>query len=346
MKIRIGKNIVGQLDSYLKEARIDDLYIITDENVNGLYSSCLQEVIKKYNANFFILSPGEKSKTIETLLSIFDNLIDKNIDRDALIIGFGGGVVGDIAGFVASIFKRGIDYIQIPTSLLAQVDSSIGGKVGIDYGGLKNIIGSFYFPKMTLIDINFIKTLSKRDITCGLGEILKYGLIADYNLYEFTSLNLGNIYGKDEDTLLNIINKSISIKKDIVNRDKYDKGLRKILNFGHTIGHSIESYYNFNKYNHGEAVILGIIYESYISMELGLIDEEYFDKIYRVVKSLVTPIKFNLKEIKTLINTMKNDKKNIDGRIVFVLPTGKGKVDIFNDVDDKTIINSLKGEWI
>ncbi|CCQ95870.1 3-dehydroquinate synthase [[Clostridium] ultunense Esp] len=345
MNVKIGKNMLGKLDGYLKDTGINNLYIITDENINRLYYNSLQEALKEYNYNNYAFPPGEKSKSIYTVLSIYDNLIKNNIDRNTLIIGLGGGVVGDIAGFVASTFKRGINYIQIPTTLLAQVDSSIGGKVGIDYGGLKNVIGSFYFPNMIIIDILFLETLSNRDIICGLGEVFKYGLIADYNLFEFTSINLSNIYRKDEDILLNIINRSVAIKKDIVYRDKYDEGIRRILNFGHTIGHGIEAYYKFNKFNHGEAVILGMIYESHIAKGLGLIDERYFEKIYKVLKKLIVPIKFNIEEIKSLIKIMENDKKNVDGKITFVLPTGKGQVDLFNDIDEELIISSLKGGW-
>ena len=345
MNIKIGDNILGLLNSYLKEKKINNLYIITDKNVNKFYFDYLYNNINECSFNSYILPPGEKSKSIDTVLSIYDDLIEKNIDRNTLIISLGGGVVGDIAGFVASSFKRGIDYIQIPTTLLAQVDSSVGGKVGIDYGGFKNIIGSFYFPNMVIIDITFLETLSNRDITCGIGEILKYGLISDYKLFEFVSSNISNIFEKDKGILLNIINKSIAIKRDIVNKDKYDKGIRKILNFGHTVGHSIEAYYKFSKYNHGEAVILGMIYESYIAKELGLIDDEYFNKIFKVLKKLVSPIKFKVEEINILLNIMKNDKKNMENDIVFVLPIYKGRVDIYSNIEKKIIINSLKGEW-
>ncbi|MCF6466490.1 3-dehydroquinate synthase [Clostridium sp. Cult2] len=346
MKIKIGKNILNELNSYLKDIGVKNLYIITDENVNNLYEDYLYENVKEFDFTTYVLAPGERSKSIDTTFSIYDNLIENNIDRNTLILSFGGGVVGDITGFVASTFKRGINYIQIPTTLLAQVDSSIGGKVGIDYGGLKNIIGSFYFPNLIIIDVIFLKTLSKRDIISGLGEILKYGLIVDYNLFKFVSSNLSNIYRKDINILLEIINQSVSIKKNIVNMDKYDKGLRRILNFGHTIGHGIEAYYNFTKFNHGETVILGMIYESYIAKEKGLIDDIYFEEINDVLKKLVMPIKFNIEEIERLIKIMRNDKKNFDGNIVFVLPIGEGKVEVFNDIDEKIIKKSLKGEWI
>ena len=346
MKTIIGENILDELNKYLKDSSMDKLYIITDDIVNGLYTDCLKRTLKDFDLITYVLPSGEGSKSIDTILSIYDNLIENNMDRNTIILSFGGGVVGDIAGFIASTYKRGLKYIQIPTTLLAQVDSSVGGKVGIDYGGYKNIIGSFYFPEIVLIDISFLNTLGHREITCGLGEILKYGLIHDYSMFEFTRLNLNYIYEKDLKVILPIIKRSINIKQEIVSKDKYDLGLRKILNFGHTIGHSIEAYYRFTEFNHGESVMLGIIYESYIGKELGLIDEEYFDEIFTTLNKLVTPIRFSNKEINSLINIMKNDKKNANGNIGFILPIGKGKVNLYNNIEEELIIKSLKGEWI
>lgn len=342
----IGNNILCELSKYLKYKNINNLYIITDETVNNLYMDYLKSFIDDWTLNIYVIPSGEKSKSIETVLLIYDDMIENNINRDTMILSFGGGVVGDIAGFIASTYKRGLKYIQIPTTLLSQVDSSIGGKVGIDYGGYKNIIGSFYFPKITYIDMCFLSTLPYREIICGLGEILKYGLIYDYELFRFTKNNIDNIHRKDLTTLLTIIERSVAIKKEIVSKDKYDYGLRRILNFGHTIGHSIETHYGFTKFNHGECVILGMIYESYMGKDLGLIDDEYFNEIHGILGELVKPIKFNENEIKDLLNFMKNDKKNINDNITFILPCDKGKVDIYYNISQEKIIKSLKGEWI
>ncbi len=346
MKTIIGESVLDKLNGYLKDNSMYKLYIITDDIVNELYMNYLEKILKDFNLITYVLPSGEESKSIDNIMPIYDNLIENNIDRNTIILSFGGGVVGDVAGFVASTYKRGLKYIQIPTTLLAQVDSSLGGKVGIDYGGYKNIVGSFYFPEVVIIDISFLKTLGHKEVTCGLGEILKYGLIHDYSLFEFTRLNLKNIYKKDLNVILPIIKRSVNIKQEIVSKDKYDIGLRKILNFGHTIGHSIESYYGFTKFNHGESIILGIMYESYIGKELGLIDEGYFDEIFTTLKNLVTPIRFSNEEINSLINIMKNDKKNINDNIGFILPVGKGKVNLYNNIEEQLIIKSLKGEWI
>ena len=171
MGIKIGENILEKLDGYLKEKNFNKVYIITDDIVNKLHFDYLKDFLKSFDLTTYVLHHGEKSKSIDTVLSIYDNLIENNIDRNTVILSFGGGVVGDIAGFTASTYKRGLKYIQIPTTLLAQVDSSIGGKVGVDYGGYKNIIGSFYFSEATFIDPYFLSTLPSREITCGLGEI-------------------------------------------------------------------------------------------------------------------------------------------------------------------------------
>ncbi|QQY80521.1 3-dehydroquinate synthase [Keratinibaculum paraultunense] len=346
MNIFIDKYNLSRFYEYVLDESINRIYIITDKIVNKLYIEYLKSYIDNNIETYvYVLPPGEENKTIENVLLIYDDLIQNNIDRQTLIVSFGGGVVGDIAGFVASTYKRGIKYIQIPTTFLSQVDSSIGGKTGFDYKGFKNIIGTFYFPERIFIDVSFLKSLSKREIICGLGEVFKYGLIADYSLFQFIKNNFKNIYDKNLDILMHIVNSSVNIKHNIVSKDKYDKGLRNILNFGHTIGHSIESYYNFSKYNHGEAVILGMMYEFYIALELSLIDKEYFAEVYNTLSFILPPISFTRKEIEDLIHIMKNDKKNIDNNIAFVLPIDKGKVDVFYHINENLIIKALEGDW-
>ncbi len=346
MESVIGQGVIKELKKYIKKYNPKNIYIITDDIVNKLYINDLIEIIKDFNYHVYVIPNGEQAKNFDTVTSIYDHLIENNMDRNTLILSFGGGVVGDITGFVAATYKRGLKYIQIPTTLLAQVDSSFGGKVGINYKNYKNIIGSFYLPEIIVVDIEFLKTLDKRQITCGLAEVLKYGLIYDYDFFKFVSCNINRIYSLDSEILLKIVNRAIEIKVKIVDKDLYDKGIRQILNFGHTIGHSIESYYDFSKFNHGESVILGMIYESFIAKEMGLIDERYFNEIYGVLKSIVAPINFKGDEIGKLYEIMKNDKKNIDNNIGFILPVGRGKVDLFTNVDEKIIFESLKGEWI
>ena len=300
-----------------------------------------------------MLFRSEKSKSLEVVNDIYSDLIDNNYDRFTTIISLGGGVVGDISGFIASTYLRGVDYIQVPTTLLAQVDSSIGGKVGVDFGKYKNMIGSFYFPIGDFIDVNLLNTLDKRELTSGLGEVLKYGIIRDYDFFNYTIENMEEIYRLDDRVLLNIVKKSVSIKSKIVDLDEKDRDLRRILNFGHTIGHGIESLFGFSTYNHGEAVILGMMYESYISKELDLIDEEYFNEIFNALRNLV-PNKPNIGtgdgtgdgSLSQIIDIISHDKKNVGGNIIFVLPVERGKVEIFDNVNIELIKKSLIGDWL
>lgn len=346
MDIFIGENILERLKAYLEELKANTIYSLVDERVYRLHGKKIIGSIEGFNNIFYTLPASEDVKSLDYVQKVYDDLIEKKIDRQAVILSIGGGVIGDFSGFIASTFKRGIRYIQVPTSLLAQVDSSIGGKVAINYGGYKNIIGSFYFPEAAFIDISFLKTLDRREITSGLGEILKYGLIYDYGLFRFVRGNMDRIYNIYEEVLLPIIERAVSIKDRIVEEDERDRGLRRILNFGHTVGHAIESYFEFNRYNHGEGVILGIIYESYMAKEMGLIGEEYFKEIYATLRDIVNPIRFNDNEVNELLNIMENDKKNEKGNIVFILPIGRGKVDIFYNIEKGLIKNTLKGEWI
>ena len=211
------------------------------------------------------------------------------------------------------------------------------------------MIGSFYFPIGNFIDVKLLNTLDKRELISGLGEVIKYGIIKDYDFFKYTRDNIEKIYEFDDRVLLNIVRKSVSIKSEIVGLDERDRDLRRILNFGHTIGHGIESLFGFSNYNHGEAVILGMLYESYISKELGLIDEEYFNEIFNTLRNLV-PNKPNIRtgdgSLSEIIDIISHDKKNVGGRIVFVLPTGRGKVEIFDDVNFELIKKSLKGDWL
>ncbi|WP_159436064.1 3-dehydroquinate synthase [Anaerosalibacter sp. Marseille-P3206] len=349
MEIIVGKDLFSKLQKFLNKYNKKSIYIITDENVAKIHLKSLISYLSTFHVRVYVLKPGEKSKSLDIVEDIYEDLIENKYDRSTTILSLGGGVVGDISGFVASTYLRGVDYIQIPTTLLAQVDSSIGGKVGLDFGKYKNMIGSFYFPIANFIDVKLLNTLDKRELTSGLGEIIKYGIIKDYDFLKYVTKNTRRIYDCDEDVLLNIVKKSVSIKSQVVNKDERDLGIRRILNFGHTIGHGIESLFGFNTYNHGEAVILGMMYETYISKEMGLIDDEYFNEIIINLINLM-PNKPNIEtgdsSLSRIINIISHDKKNVDGNIVFVLPVGRGEVEIFDDIDIGLIKNSLKGDWL
>ena len=294
------------------------------------------------------IKSGEKNKTLKTCEKIWKQLTDLNLDRKALLINLGGGVLGDMGGFCAATYKRGIDFIQIPTTLLAQVDASIGGKLGIDFGNFKNQIGVFCEPKAVFIDVEFLKTLPQRQIQSGFAEIIKHCLIADKAMFkELSKQKINTISPKNATQyFLKIISHSVSIKKKIVSEDFKEQGIRQILNFGHTIGHAIESYFfitqpKINFLLHGEAVAAGMLLESHISWKLGKISEKDFEEIAVFLKENYSKIKFSDDAYPIILENMAQDKKNTSKNINCVLLEGIGKASFRNIITENMIIEAL-----
>lgn len=332
----------------------DEVLIISDENV---YNHQLDRFINSLKAKVvyeYIIPAGEDSKSLSVYEEIIKYCIRINLSRKSLIIALGGGVVGDLGGFIASTYMRGIDVCQIPTSLLSQVDSSVGGKTGINIGNLKNIIGTFYQPKFTYINIEALKTLPHNEFITGMAEVIKYSIIYDYDFLDYLINNSENILNKDNETLHYMVKKCIEIKADIVSKDEKEGGLRKILNFGHTFGHGVEK---LCKISHGEAVSIGMNMAFKLSLEKGYIDGSYYDKFTKACDKFNLPLKFNIsldeeyeitdeskdKINKEILEIMKNDKKNSFGKINLILPVGFGKVKIIDDIDEDEILNIIKG---
>jgi len=315
-----GKVIVGLGSLKYLEPIIDKLNpykigIITDRNVAAIYRDKLAQIIGDMEIDtYIVVNNGEKVKSISTATKIWKILIKKEFTRESLLISFGGGVVGDLAGFVASTYMRGIHFINIPTTLLAQADSAIGGKTGIDMDG-KNLIGTFYIPDATIIDPIFVKTLSLKQIANGISEIIKHGIIASNNLLKTLENNQEEIFSKNLTLLEKIIKSSIKIKLDIISRDIREKGIRRILNLGHTIGHAIEKATEY-QISHGEAVSIGIANASRISEILLGFDET--DRVLNILEQFCLPTKMLVKPDR-LVDIMKLDKKNWRGKITMVL---------------------------
>lgn len=319
--------------------------IISDTNVGPLYSN---EIIKALSENdigirTILIDPGESSKTIEKAMDIYTTALNSRMDRDSLFIALGGGVVGDLAGFTASTYMRGVPYLQIPTSLLAQVDSSVGGKTAVNHPLGKNMIGSFYQPKGVLINTDTLKSLPVRQISTGLAEVIKYGVIADKNLFSYLEENIEKVFSFDDKVLNHIIYKSCTIKAKIVAQDEKDKGIRGILNFGHTIGHAIEAETSFTEYTHGESVAIGMVAEAELAQLLGLIDKGFVDRLKNLLLKAKLPIKLPNIDTDRLIKHMQRDKKNKIGKIVFVLPTKLGRVEMFDNIEYVRLAQILKG---
>ncbi len=307
----IKDNIFDNVTKYTTDYK--KVVIITDDNVHFIYKDLLNKYLP--NALLFSFKPREKNKSLKIALSLIDFLVDNNISNQDLLIAFGGGVVLDLVGFVSSIYKRGITYFSIPTTLLAQVDACIGFKTAIDYKGLKNVIGSFYLPSKVFIDYTFIKTLPNRQIRNGLFEVIKMGLVYDKSLFDLLLTN--NI--KKE--LPNIINKAIVDKLEIVKQDPYDNNIRKILNYGHTIGHAIESNNRFNNILHGEAVAYGMLYET--------TNQEIKNKLLEIYKKIHFTLKLNV-DINKLVSYIYNDKKVSDDTIIVPVVETIGRCDLIN----------------
>ncbi|WP_296645327.1 3-dehydroquinate synthase [Romboutsia sp. 13368] len=332
----------------------DEVLIISDNNV---YKHQLDNFINNIKIKMvyeYIVPAGEDSKSLSVYEEIIKYCIRINLSRKSLIIALGGGVVGDLAGFISSTYMRGIDVCQIPTSLLAQVDSSVGGKTGINIGNLKNIIGTFYQPKFTYINIDALKTLPHDEFISGMAEVIKYSIIYDYDFLDYLIDNVEKILNKDNEILQYVVKKCIEIKADIVSQDEKEGGLRKILNFGHTFGHGVEK---LCKISHGKAVSIGMNMAFKLSLEKGYIDESYYNKFTKICEEFDLPLTFNInidednkiseedkdKINKEILEIMKNDKKNSFGKINLILPIGIGKVEIIDNIDEYEILNIIKG---
>ncbi len=326
------------LNNHISENNYSNIFIIVDSNSNDV---CLPKLLPYISTELTIeiieFDAGEINKNIETCIQIWNVLTEFSADRKSLLLNLGGGVVTDLGGFVASTFKRGIDFINIPTTLLSMVDASIGGKTGVDLGNLKNQIGVINTPKMVLIDTTYLDTLSQMEMRSGLAEVLKHGLIFD-NKYWKQFLDLSKLDFADFDT---IIYDSIKIKNEIVMQDPNERGIRKALNFGHTLGHAIESHFleNENKKTllHGEAIAIGMILESYISMRKNLISAGEYSEIKTTINSIYEAVTFEKNDINSILELLIHDKKNEYGTIKFVLLDGIGKVIMSQEVENEFI---------
>ncbi len=343
-QVKIDDGITDKIVPVIEENNLyKNLLVVTDGNVEKLHSVKIKNAFKGYKnkVNFYTLPPGEYRKSYKELNKIYSYLLDKGYNRDTLIIAIGGGVTGDLVGFAASTFLRGVQLIHVPTTLLAAVDSSIGGKTGINFKKKKNMVGSFYQPKHVLIDTEFINTLNKNEINCGIGEIVKYAFLSGEKLYDFVIQNLPNIYAHKTETISAVIFESASIKASVVGQDEKESGVRKILNLGHTFAHAYESALNF-KIKHGEAVIAGITAALTLSYKLGILDKTGYEQLLELPLS----VKINGEKIrglnnKELLDIMKLDKKSKSGTIKFVLIKSLGEILIDAEAGNRDIYYAL-----
>ena len=344
--ICIGSNILGEIGARLKSFKTSPkIAIISNPAVFNLYGKKVLTSMKKagFDVKTVIIPDGEKYKDINTVQKIYGELLKHRLDRKSALIALGGGVIGDITGFVASTYMRGIDYIQIPTTLLAQVDSSVGGKTGVNHKLGKNMVGTFYQPKLVWIDIDTLKTLPKRELVAGLAEVIKYGVIRDKKLFDFLEDNMRKISYLDKNALHHIIKHSCEIKAGVVSKDEKESGLRAILNYGHTIGHAIETVTGYKKFLHGEGVAIGMHLEAKIAEIMGFLRIHDVLRIKALINSYGLPSEMpkNL-NINYLMSSMKLDKKAVAGELKFILPERIGRVRIKKGISIDNIKPALE----
>jgi len=338
-KIIIGKGILPDIGRALRGLNPSKVALISNPKVYGLYGDRVSDSLASEGIEHHkvIIPDGERYKSLLWADFIYGELLRARLDRASIIVALGGGVVGDISGFVASTYMRGIRFIQVPTTLLAQVDSSVGGKTGVNHLLGKNMIGTFYQPSLVWIDIETLKSLPKRELIAGLAEVIKYGVIWDRGFFEFLEAERVGILSVEDDPISHIIGRSCEIKSEVVSRDERESGLRAILNFGHTIGHAIETATGYGRYLHGEAVAIGMVYES----RLSDMPKDEITKIEEVISSYGLPTKIPPEiEPKALLSSMEVDKKALSGVLRFVIPKAIGSV-IVEGVDRDRILSVI-----
>lgn len=328
-EIFVGVGLLNFLPNDFKKKPLGNRFaIITDTNVQRILGNRLQRHLIDSNlrTDMFAIRPGEDFKRWETAKSIFEWMADSGLDRKSTLLALGGGVVGDLTGFIASLYMRSIPYVQIPTTLLAQVDSSVGGKTAIDLGGKKNLLGTFHQAERVYVDLSLLNTLPQAEIQNGLAEVIKSAVIRDRVFFEFLEDRYETVLSGEHDVLQRLVTRCLRIKSTIVKEDEKDRGLRKILNFGHTVGHAIESYTDYSV-PHGRAVSMGISAETALAVRMGLLPVEEMKRVSRLLDRFGLPTRIpNDYDRKRLVVLMHSDKKTEEGRISMVLPTAIGAV--------------------
>lgn len=317
--------------------------IVTDSNVGPLYESAVEEALRKVSSDIsvFTFEAGEKNKNLDTVSSLYQELIQNGLDRKSILVALGGGVVGDLTGFGAATYLRGIDFIQIPTTLLAQVDSSVGGKTGVDFQQYKNMVGAFHQPRLVYMNLSTLTTLPAEQFACGMGEILKTGLICDGEFFRFVCREQESIKALDMKLIAAMVRRCCEIKAGVVERDPKEQGERALLNLGHTVGHAVEKLKNFTLL-HGQCVGAGLVAAAYLSMKRGLLNEQEYQEICRGCADYDLPIHVDGLIPRDVLAATKKDKKMEQGHIKFILMDGIGKSFIDKTVTDAEMLSCIQ----
>jgi 3-dehydroquinate synthase len=314
--------------------------VVTNPTVAGFHLETLLKKISAKELHIVTIPDGEKYKTLDTVENILNECFEHKLDRKSLLIAFGGGVIGDMTGFTASLYQRGIDFIQVPTTLLSQVDASVGGKTGVNNKYGKNLIGAFYQPKAVYIDPEFLKTLPPREFAAGIAEIVKMAVMFNKAYFEF----LQNADLANEEVLKEAIRKSVELKAWVVNQDEKEAGIRAVLNYGHTFGHVVENETNYTTYLHGEAVAIGMVMANELAIELGLFSEEEAQEVKTLLEKSSLPTEYVIKDVDDFYEHFFLDKKSANNSIKFILPHGMGNYKVVKDIDE-TIVKKVLSQF-
>lgn len=345
--IFIGSGVLKKTELLQPFSNARQFCVVTNSTVAELYESSVCDLLREINSSAQIsvvrLPDGENYKTLETLTQVYDVLLAERHNRRTIIVALGGGVVGDMAGFAAATYQRGVQFIQIPTTLLSQVDSSVGGKTGVNHPLGKNMIGAFYQPRAVLIDTDVLQTLPSREYAAGLAEVIKYGLIADAEFFSWLESNVDALNNRDADALAYAIRRSCEIKADVVAKDEFESGLRAILNLGHTYGHAIETEMGYGIWLHGEAVAAGMAMACELSVDLGWLERDILERARKLLASAGLPIEPPKQMTpESFLRHMAVDKKVLDGSIRLVLLQGCGNAIVTSDFDQSALLAQLQ----
>lgn len=340
--VYIGTGLLDDQDLLRRHVRGNQVMLVSNEIVGPIYADKIASAFADRQLDSIYLPDGEIHKTLQTFETVISALLANKHDRSTTILALGGGVTGDIAGFVAACYRRGVDFIQIPTTLLAQVDASVGGKTAVNHALGKNMIGAFYQPNCVLIDVNCLQTLPAREFKAGLAEIIKHGAIRDLRLFEWLEDNLSSILDLDQQALVHLIKRNCEIKASVVSEDETEQGIRAVLNFGHTFGHAIETSMGYGNWLHGEAVAAGMVMAADLSMRLGLLESKSAGRLKSLVARaglpVVPPAELRPDEIFEL---MRLDKKVQNGRIRFVVLKGLGDAIVEDEIEPEMVLKTL-----
>jgi 3-dehydroquinate synthase len=344
--IQIGAGTLAEAGRFLSErGKVTHVVLITDEHVQKPYAMQVAESLGEQDIEVDVISiePGEESKSLEVAASLWQGLLELGADRKSVVLAVGGGVVGDLAGFIAATYARGLRFLQVPTSLLAQVDSSVGGKVGINLPDAKNMIGAFLQPLGVLIDTATLATLPANEYRAGLAEVVKYGVILDAEFFEYLENNVAAVNQRQEDVLAQVIARCCRLKADVVEKDEWEEtGLRAMLNFGHTFGHAFETLAGYGKLLHGEAVGIGMVCAARLAARLGRVDQQFTGRLSGLLQSLGVPVEVPRLDAQKLLDAMMHDKKMQHGRLSFVLPSRLGQVELVGDIAPADVRAAMK----